>query len=72
MENYEVKRTTFNKRLKRATVVVHEKTSWGKFVHRVRIEPCHESFEQYGAPVAVLRKTLPIAERLVRTKFMHL
>jgi len=35
----------------------------------VYIEPCHGSYEQYGANTDVLWHTLPIAEQLVENNF---
>jgi len=35
----------------------------------VYIEPCYESYEQYGAEADVLWHTLPLAEKLVETNF---
>jgi 23S rRNA A2030 N6-methylase RlmJ len=37
--------------------------------HIVYIEPCYESYQQYGAVQSVLSFTLPIAEELVRNGF---
>ena len=39
---------------------------------RKDLEPCYESYQQYGASTSVLSFTLPIAERLVRSNFKTL
>ena len=40
--------------------------------HIVYIEPCQDSYEQYGATPDVLYFTLPIANKLVKTNFKSL
>ena len=40
-----------------------------KTIQTVFIEPCYESYEQYGATTDVLWFTLPIAEKLAKTNY---
>lgn len=58
--------TFLYKNEKKARVKVMRK---GGSIATVYIEPCYESYEQYGAETDVLWHTLPIAERLVETNF---
>lgn len=56
---------SLNLKKKIATVKVAE----GKIRHTVKIEPCYESYMQWGAGTDVLWFTLPIAERLAKNNF---
>jgi hypothetical protein len=47
-------------------------TEKGERQHTVTIEPCQDSFVQYGAPDEVLDFTLPVAEKLVSNNFKSL
>lgn len=38
-------------------------------IQTVYIEPCHESYEQYGATTDVLWKTIDVAEWLPKTNY---
>ena len=51
---------------KKARVKVQDEQ---KRTHTVYIEPCYESFEQYGANTEVLWHTVELAEQLVENDF---
>jgi hypothetical protein len=55
-----------DRKAKEATIKVQD--NYGN-IETVTIAPCYESFQQWGAATEVLWFTLPIAERLVKTKF---
>ena len=42
-----------------------------KTIATIYIEPCYESWEQYGAENKVLFYTMPIAERLASTRYFR-
>lgn len=48
---------------------VRLKLKEGNRKHTVYIEPCHESYQQYGATTDVLWKTIKVAEWLPKTNY---
>ena len=76
-DKYRVLSTMIFQRQKKCKVVVGEKllnpktNRYKTIKHVVYIEPCYESYQQYGAPTDVLWFTLPIAEKLVELDFTY-
>jgi len=61
MNELKIKDVQFIDQKKGRKIIVRIKE--GNIVHKVTIEPCYESWQQYGAPQEVLKRTVPIAEK---------
>lgn len=60
---------SLNMKKKIATVKVRDDYNR---IQTVKIEPCYESYEQYGATIDVLRFTGAIAQRLANNNFTQI